>query len=317
MSNEIDLSELSGKNNTHKLLDYFKKTADLKQKFRLITPEIIPAAEQRGENCKLKALADAMAYTALKCKTNSLPLYKAKKYSSSLRELAKKNGSVVGEVYSIEMLRKTCSDAGFESEMHTPETPDDYIKTLEKLVDANQAPMVFFDMDRSDERYGLPYMGDGSNEHATVVVGYYKIKDQTHFIVNQWGVYYDFNGMELALSSFTSLKDKRTVETFNKYYDTSNDNTKWLTTNTSPWVYIKLGDVPARTAKAMKDTDTPLKGKIVVVTRPHAHDNPLVKMGVFDSSAESKTEQKADGKVEKKAIKIVTEHVTLEQFKAS
>ena len=301
MSSEINLSILSGKSVLHKLLNYYTKHADLKKKFHVITPEVIPAETQRGENCKLKALADAISHTALKSKSKRFPLYKASKYSSSLRELAKKNGSVVGEVYSIEMLRKTCSDAGFESEVYSPGNTDDYVRTLEELVNANQAPMVFFDMDLGKERYGLPYIGDGNNEHASVVVGYYKNElDETHFIVTQWGRYYDFDGMELALSACHSLKDKRTEETFSKYYDTGLHNTQWLKKNPAPERFIKLESFPARTAAPMKDTDTPLKGNIMTVTRPRPQDNPVIKMSVFAPPAE---------------FKISTPYLTLEPFR--
>ena len=282
MSTIINLSELSGETVFKRLQHYLETQADLEKKVSLITPETLPAERQRGETCKLKALADAMAHTASLFKSSRLPLYKSQNFSLSLRELAKRQGSVVGEVYSIEMLRKTCFDAGYESKIYDPGNEDDYIKQLERLIDVNYAPIVFYDVDMSEARNGLPSISDGTNEHACVVVGYYKDhSDETHFIITQWGYYYDFNGMELALSACYSLADKREIETFDKYYTPNSPTTKWCRADTRPPEdFFKMG-VPSRTSLPMKDTDTPLKGKIMVVTEPRGHYNPYQAMSLF------------------------------------
>ena len=267
MSNEIDLNNLPGKSLVHKLLQYFKINADLKKTFHITTPAVFPSEEQRGENCKLKALSDAILHNAIQHNTKRIALYKAKTYGISLRQLAKQNGSVVGEVYSLEMLRQTCFDAGYESAVCAPQNTDDYVKELENLVDRNLAPIVFFDMDLSKKRHGLPYIGDGSNEHASVVLGYYRnTSDETHFIVTQWGRYYDFDGMELALSSLHSLKEKREVETFTKRINSHTNSSLWVLKSKDYDGYMPLEHVEERTAIEMRDSDTPLKGKIMVVT---------------------------------------------------
>lgn len=285
MSAILTLDSLPGNTLFSKLHHYLETKADLDRTSHLITPETLPAESQRGETCKLKALADAMEHTSHRFKSNRLPLYKAGTTSLSLRELTKRQGSVVGEVYSIEMLRKTCFDAGYESKIYDPGNTDDYITTLERIVDDNYAPIVFYDMNASEDRFGTPYIGDGSNEHACVVMGYYKDKaDETHFIITQWGYYYDFNGMELALSACHSLKNKREVETFVKCYNLHQHVTQWSRADLPlSDIHVKM-DVPSRTSLPMKDTATPLKGKIMVVTEPRLQFTSHQEMCLFGTT---------------------------------
>lgn len=266
----IDLLSLEGITVFDKLLNYYRIYADLSKKHHITSPDILPVEPQRGQTCKLKALADAMGHTSFKYKQPLKFLYKERTYPHSLRELAKKHGSVVGEVYCIEMLHKICADAGFESKVYEPFNEDAYILQLQELIDNNLAPIVFFDMDLSDERRGLPYIGDGKNEHASVVVGYYKNQcDETRFIVTQWNCYYDFDGMELALSTRHSLKEQRKPETFCKTYNETIAQTEWRLDSeiNAPEISLLVG-TPKRTALAMHDTDTALKGKIFVLTQP-------------------------------------------------
>ncbi len=152
-----------------------------------------------------------------------------------------------------------CRTAGFKAEAYAPNHEEDYIKTLITLVDDNQAPIVFFDLDKS---------WDGQNEHAAVVVGYYHNQSgETHFIITQFGLYYDFNGMELARSSLYSLKEQREAETFTKVWNASNSATEWRLFPQKSISGMVL-PVPERTAKPKAESETALRGKIMVVTGP-------------------------------------------------
>lgn len=266
----IDLSSLTGTDLTEKLLTYVRDFADIEKKFHLITPVPLPGVPQRGETCKLKALAIAIEYAAQKAgRLTSIPLYKSRSQSISLRQLAKMHGSAVGEMYSLETLIATCHDAGFIAESYAPYNEDDYISQLEELLDKHLTPMIFFDINLTPgEREGFPQIAEGSNEHAAMVVGYYKNKyDETHFIVTFWNNYYDFDGMELALSACYSLAKKRKPETFCKVRDDSGITSWHLPENIHKHGRL-LEYTPMRTASPQKDSDTPLKGKILVVTSP-------------------------------------------------
>ena len=264
----IELDALPGESLLHKLLHYFRLHADIGKGFHITRPDVLlPYQSQRGESCKLSALAHAIGYIASVAKIPCLPLYKDRTYPRSLREIAKKHGSKVGEMYSLESLVATCHSSGFAAEISTPYNEDDYILALQTFIDRNLAPLVFFDLDLTEgDRQGFPYIGDGRNEHAAVAVAYYKNEyDETRFIVSHWEQYYDFDGMELARSACYSLVDKREVETFCKVV-TSDEETAWVLKDKVRASDKVLEGVPERTASPMRDTDTPLKGKILAVS---------------------------------------------------
>lgn len=275
----INLDHLEGNTLLKKLLHYIKPRADLKKKkpFYLVVPEAIPAESQRGETCKLKVLADAMYHTSSKTQTSCPPLYKNKNSNVfySIRQLAKASGSAVGEIYSLNQLVSICEYADFEATTYAPYNEDDYIKQICGLVEKNLAPMVFFDVDlTSGERYGCPSIGEGKNEHAALVVGYYKNQqDEVRFLVCQWDSYYDFDGMELALSTMNSLKENREPETFKKVKDLEG-STLWVL-DSKISAYPEVLPVFARKAKPKPADEQSLKGKIMVVLGPKPKPQPL------------------------------------------
>lgn len=266
----INLNELPGRFLLDKFLHYFKINGDSTKPFHVTRPEVIPSQAQRGETCKLKALADAIEHAACKADAPSVPLYKNKRHPHSLRQTAKAQGSIVGEMYSLESLLTTCQSVGYAATHYAPSNEDEYITQLETLIDENFAPMIFFDVDlEPGQRYGHPHIGTGKNEHAAVVVGYYKNQyDETHFIVAQCGRYFDFDGMELALSSCRSLATQREIETFRKVQDEHGEK-KWYLKNKAHLFGAVLPRVPERVSSPMQTKDTPLKGKIMVVTEPY------------------------------------------------
>jgi hypothetical protein len=253
------------------LLTHIKENAAIKKGFHIATPTTFTKIEQRGENCKLVALSQAIEHANNKSKLKSrpVPLYKNKSSPASLRQFAKAHGSVVGEMYSLESLVKTSADAGYNVRTFAPFNEDEYVRQLEQLIDQNLVPIVFYELNITPgERYGYPMIGDGKNEHAGTVVAYYKNEeDETRFIINTWGQYYDYDGMELALSSF-SLAQKRQVETFSKIR-VPNGSTWWvLKDKAHTYAGTLLEHMPNRTALPMRENDTPLKGKIMVVDGP-------------------------------------------------
>ena len=285
----IDLNALPGESVYHKLLHYFRLHADRPRGFHITRPQVLlPNQAQRGESCKLAALAQAIRHSASVEKVACLPLYKDKTYPHSLREIAKQHGSKAGEMYSLQSLIRTCNSAGFEAETFAPYNEDDYILELQKLIDRNLAPMVFFDVDiTSGPRCGLSRIGDGKNEHSSVIVAYYKTAfDETRFIMTHWGQYYDFDGMELALSACYSLVDKREIETFCKV-SCPDSKTEWVLKDKVPIHYEVMRHIPERTALPMQDTDTPLKGKILAVTKARGRFFSSAKTMGVDSEHET------------------------------
>lgn len=263
MQNPIDWGEVDpGATFQDKFLNYVKERA---LKFHIISPLVLPAELQRGDNCKLKALADAALHiaTVSNGRVDGPRLYKAKGGGISLREYAKIYGSVVGEVYSLDTLRTVCEAAGFDSDAYMADEAEIYLAKLVELIEQNKAPIVFFDLDLTTYR---PYIGRGENEHAAVIAAYYKDgANKTRFIVTQWNNYYDYDGLELAQSSL-SLPNKREAETFTKCLDTRHNHHAWVKNKRAE--HLEIEGLPKRTAAEMLDGELPLKGKIMVVKAP-------------------------------------------------
>jgi len=273
----IDFSIVPGETLSIKLLNYIESNADLEKSRHITDPIVLPVVHQRGETCKLVALENSIAHAAHKAKSYYLPLYKDKTHSRSLRQIAKEFGSIVGEVYSLEALVRICETAGYKSETFAPLDEEAYISQLEQLVDKNLAPIVFFDVDvNPGPNIGSPQIADGKNEHATNIVAYYKDHlNKTHFIVTQWENYFDIDGMELARSSFNSLVAKREIEKFVKVL-TPSGSTLWELKEFANEFGEIMEDIAERTSLPMTDADTPLRGKILVVTGPNlTHESHL------------------------------------------
>jgi hypothetical protein len=272
----------------------------------------LPVPEkQEGQTCKLCALSYSMRHAARLHNSRVVALYKKHQYTTSLRQIAKQLGSVVGEMYSIESLLGTCQQAGYDAEFYAPNREEEYITQLENLVNQNLAPMVFFDLERtSKNRNGQPMIGTGVNEHAATVVGYYRTKyDETHFIVTQWGFFYDLNGMELALSSFNSLSDSRDEEVFIKMRTRGNVKGRWHDIrDVKNYEQLDLEllsseGIPVRRSKRLKDNETPLKGKIMVVTGPNARLRAASTMTASTQGFFSNSHQEELSEVAKNVLK--------------
>lgn len=239
------------------------------QKYKLISPIVNHGIEQKGETCKLVALHYCMLLSALASGKKVPELYE-NFLNPSLLEFAINSDSAVGELYSTEAFQHIVKQTSFECHMPQPFNEDQYITEIENLINANKSTIVFFDVNIKDkDRYGYPQIGDGENEHSGVIVGYYRTAyDETHFIVHSWGGFYDFNGTELALSSF-QLQSQRKGEEFiaipqkdgeiywqsRQFYP---DHAKYYTQK--GWTHF------FKKAKDMPEDNTPLKGQVIYLT---------------------------------------------------
>lgn len=246
----------------------------------LIQPLIAGPQDQEGESCKLKALSDAITGLSETGQGPFVALYKNHNHGKvSLRKIAKNHASQVGEVYSIQMLQAICRDAGYSSSFLAPDSSFNYIFEIINLLQQNIRPIVFFDMelDESSGRRGFPRKGDGSNEHAAVIVGYYEdVRYGLIFIVFQYSRYYCFIANELAESSLYSLAEKREPERFSKVRNAAGKSFWILTSKVESRAELSLVEgVAPRLANPMAQEDIPLKGKIFIVKTAEAGPAPL------------------------------------------
>ncbi len=203
------------------LLHYMRSNTTRPKTARLaahLTGRLMP---QRGESCKLKALYEAVSHSALVDGVTPIPLYKSGTHGASIRQAAKKVGSRVGEIYSLHQLTALAKHLAFPSVTYKAFNEDDYLAHLTALIDIGQPAVVFYEVDRDmrSGHYAHPAISKGEeNEHAILVVGYYRTAfDEVKLIVKNWDEYYEVDGMEMALSSL-NLPDTRTHETFGKVY---------------------------------------------------------------------------------------------------
>jgi len=177
---------------------------------------------QKGSTCKLVAVMNALTYHYTMGNLNHcpLPLYKNRdqKVTLSARQVAKKKaGSAVGEMYTEKMFStfikglgettgdETLIDAKIEFKRFEDDksNQDSYVNYLKKTIDENNnIPIIFFDVEVNSSSEGQPRpLGDGSQEHGAIVVGYCYDKTNISFILGQWGNYYIVDGKELAAAS--------------------------------------------------------------------------------------------------------------------
>ena len=287
----INTHLLAGVSLAEKLLNYCKTHAAPETLSHIALDEAESCATdiQRGENCKLAALSHAIEHATFGSGYTRPPLYKnGNQDKVSLRQIAKRHGSTVGEIYTINQLLSICQDAQYTAEYFAPNNEEDYVSQLKSLVEIGLTPIVFFDANLElGLREGFPKIGDGEDEHAAIVIGCYTNEENdTRFLVTQWGEFFDFDGMELALSSCGSLLEKRHPESFCKVKIQGKN--KWMHE-------ARIGSrevIAKRTALHPKDDHLPLKGKIMTVIGPKLKERASSSMLHF--FAQSRLQRESD-----------------------
>lgn len=236
--------------------------------FKVLNP-MVDAQPQRGQICKLNALNTVLNWLN---RTHGMPKpLKIRKdkdpaITSSLRQLAKeKYGSKVGEVYSAKTLIAIALDNGYDnSTIFTLNNKDSYLAKIVSLINAGEAPIIFYDIDVPGE----PTQLDSNREHATVVVGYFINKqNELGFIVTQWGNYYWANAGDI-FESTNQLSSLRTPEYFYRCNRDWHDGYSLINYHAS---LLQQPIQEQRVANALPLDDGGLKNKIVVI-----HNKPKV-----------------------------------------
>ena len=70
--------------------------------------------EQTGHNCKIVAIANIEKYFT-EGSGKTFPLHKQKKHFFSIRELAKRHGSLQGELLEVKQVSNILHDLGYEA----------------------------------------------------------------------------------------------------------------------------------------------------------------------------------------------------------
>lgn len=183
--------------------------------------------EQKGQTCKIYALSNAIEWLHSAYPNQSKP-YKVRKGKSpenakeiSLRQKAKEViASKVGEVYGDLNLLKLAKESGYNNfKSVSCSSIAEYCAVINSAVEKNLIPIVLFDVRVSGWNAGQPFNDNGHHEHAAVIYGYYHNPEgELKYLVGQWGKYYEFSAVELAMSNF-QLSEERQAEKFIRVSD--------------------------------------------------------------------------------------------------
>lgn len=136
----------------------------------------IEPIDQTGHNCKSTAIAAVDQFYAKKIGFQPIPLHKRKKHPISKRELAKKNGSIQGELLEIKQIPKILEQIGYETELVNFENNFSlFKKTIIENINAGNLIFACFAVDRITGNPTNKY--DQYNEHAAILNGYNEESD--------------------------------------------------------------------------------------------------------------------------------------------
>jgi hypothetical protein len=132
------------------------------------------------------------------------------KEKTSLRQVAKQYGSVIGEIFDIHCLEKTAKHFGFNECSVIKEDKDSYIKSLVTAIQGKHT--VILPIDESD---GFPGDMKGMETHYALAWGFIFKNNQYHFLVTHWGKHYLWSADDL-LRSHEQMPDDNPIH--GEYY---------------------------------------------------------------------------------------------------
>lgn len=123
---------------------------------------------QTGHNCKTVAIAAIDQYYGKLLDYPYFPLHKAKKHAFSIRQLAKRKGSVQGELLEIQQITDCFSDLAYETKIIKCHDVNHFQKSIQENLTQGNLMIGFFSVDRTS---GQPSSNYVNNEHAAVIHG--------------------------------------------------------------------------------------------------------------------------------------------------
>lgn len=207
--------------------------------------------EQTGHNCKIVAITAIDNHYARLLNIKSVPLHKAKMNSFSIRQLAKRHGSVQGELLEINQIQHCLNDLGYENEILEWSNVKEFKQSIEEHLAQGNLIIGFFAVHRWD---GAPSVNYENNEHAAVIHQIYMENiEYTH-----WSRTYQSNIQDFFDSS-KALPTKRLPE----YYQKINDRTK---------KYELVSSHDCTQVSITPKDNSGFRCKLVVVKKPELRD---------------------------------------------
>lgn len=118
-----------------------------------------------------------------------IPLRAQKQPILSLRKMAKKRGSVQGEILQFETLGQLAGDMGYESEsVDFKQDFNLFLNTIIKALQQGNYPILAFAVDKMSGFPDNNPQNPQDQEHACVITGYLRNTDEVN--ITHWGKTY-------------------------------------------------------------------------------------------------------------------------------
>ncbi|MGP3593610.1 hypothetical protein [Vagococcus sp. WN89Y] len=172
-------------------------------------------APRRGEHCKLVSLSQLDAYFAERMGKHALPLLKEHHYGVSLRQMAKEEGSLQGEILQSTTLKKIAEKIGYSVEMVRPENLIEFKDCLKNNIN-DKGIIIFYALETDDlydiydDRFFANHNSVETFEHASVISWY--DSEREICTLNHWQEKHPGIPVELLFKSNQSLKASRMKE---------------------------------------------------------------------------------------------------------
>lgn len=216
----------------------------------------VTPVKQTGHNCKITAIAAIDQYYAQQLGFLPIPLHKNKSSPVSIREIAKKNGSVQGELLEVQRIQQIFADIGYETELvDFKSNPALFRETIINNIQSGHLIVAFFAVDRQTAEPTTRYE---NNEHAAIING---IEEDTGVMeIVHWDKRRKTSVDEFYRSSM-ALLDERAPE----YYC----HIKWINkVKKYDLVNSHFAAYPGVKKSIVPQANTGFRGKLVVVKKP-------------------------------------------------
>jgi len=172
-------------------------------------------APRRGEHCKLVSLSQLDAFFADRMDKFPVPFLKEHHFGVSLRQIAKEEGSLQGEILESTTLKKIAERIGYKVEMVRPENLTEFKDCLKNNVN-DKGIIIFYALETDDlyhiydDRFFASNRSLDIFEHASVISWY--DSEREICTLNHWQEKYPGIPVELLYKSNQSLKETRAPE---------------------------------------------------------------------------------------------------------
>jgi hypothetical protein len=190
---------------------------------------------QTGHNCKVTALAYLDTYWGQQLGFEGLFVHKKAaslekdRQPLSLRQLAKTERSVQGELLEVKQMTAILSALGYQSELVDCPDYQTFRSTVLFNLNKNQPLVAFFAVEQHGAHHGSPSTFFQDNEHACIISGFNPSTDEVR--ITHWGSHY-YTSLSLLYASSCALPATREPEVYHsikqespmKKYDLVKDN---------------------------------------------------------------------------------------------